>query len=346
MLAERRNLVLAAPTGAGKTLTVLMPFVFEGWVNRPTRLIYAVPLRTLEQPDDPFFALGRIIVTTYDQVLSGLLSGPYGLSGSLHNINSAAIAGALVVFDEFHLMEPQRAFLTGAAGLHLFHDLAQCVWMTATATSPLVEVLRRSVDVVDGSPSPEEVAALPTVARVSRSLRVSAEPLSVEAVLRASEGRTIVICNTVPRAQALYSRLRDALPPEVPVLLLHSRFFKPDRAAKVAALKGLFGKGACERAVLIATQVIEAGVDISCDDLHTELCPMNALIQRAGRCARYPSETGRVHVYALAGEGRWWLPYGDLSKPDPSLLSTHELMRQHGNADARLILQPQLGGVR
>jgi len=45
-------------------------------------------------------------------VLSGLLSGPYGLSNRLHNIDSAALAGALVVFDEFHLMEPQRAFLT------------------------------------------------------------------------------------------------------------------------------------------------------------------------------------------------------------------------------------------
>lgn len=74
-----------------------------------------VTLQTGEQPDDRFFDRGKIIVTTYDQLLSGLLDGPYGLSDRLHNINAATVAGSLVVFDEFHLMEPQRAFLTAAS---------------------------------------------------------------------------------------------------------------------------------------------------------------------------------------------------------------------------------------
>jgi CRISPR/Cas system-associated endonuclease/helicase Cas3 len=141
LLFEGRNLVVRAPTGAGKTWAVLAPFFCGGWTAPPARLIYALPLRTLangiyreartaaaklgkplepvvvgkreterplvtlqtgEQPDDQFFDRGRIIVTTYNQLLSGLLSGPYGLSDRLHNINAAAIAGALVVFDEFH----------------------------------------------------------------------------------------------------------------------------------------------------------------------------------------------------------------------------------------------------
>lgn len=354
-LAGRRNIVIRAPTGSGKTLTVLTPFLYPGWAPRPARLIYAVPLRTLgqgiyqearelaisvgedpdtfvrlqtgEQPDDPFFTLGRIIVTTYDQVLSGLLSGPYGLSPRLHNVNSAAIAGALVVFDEFHLMEPHRAFLTGTAGLHLFRDLAQTVWMTATATSPLVQALAQSLDAIDASPSDAEVAQLPSVASVRRRLSYSAQPLAMQAVLDASQGRTIAICNTVIRAQALEAELRAALPSDVPVILLHARFFKPDRDEKVTQLKQLFGRGSSARAVLIATQVIEAGVDISCDDLHTEMCPMNALVQRSGRCARYQNERGCVHVYALPAENRAWLPYGDLGVPDRTLDDTQRLLQ-------------------
>src|SRR5262245_24708341 len=46
---ERRHVVLRAPTGAGKTLAVLAPFLFPAWNQRPTRLIYALPLRTLAQ---------------------------------------------------------------------------------------------------------------------------------------------------------------------------------------------------------------------------------------------------------------------------------------------------------
>lgn len=223
-------------------------------------------------------------------------------------------------------MEPYRAFLTGAAGLHFFRDLAQTVWMTATATSPLVQTLAQSLGAFDASPSDAEVAQLPSVASVRRRLSYTPSPLTAQAALEASQGRTIVLCNTVVRAQSLYAELRAKLPQSVPVLMLHSRFFKPDRREKVGELEQLFGKGSSGRAVLIATQMIEAGVDISCDDLHTELCPMNALVQRSGRCARYENEQGRVHVYALPAEDRAWLPYGDLREPDPALVATERLL--------------------
>ena len=35
-----------------------------------------------------------------------------------------------------------------------------------------------------------------------------------------------------------------------------------------------FGKTANGPAILIATQVIEAGLDLTCDHLHTEICPL------------------------------------------------------------------------
>jgi CRISPR-associated endonuclease/helicase Cas3 len=48
-LFRGRNVVVRAPTGAGKTWAVLAPFLFTGWDRRPARLIYALPLRTLAQ---------------------------------------------------------------------------------------------------------------------------------------------------------------------------------------------------------------------------------------------------------------------------------------------------------
>jgi CRISPR-associated endonuclease/helicase Cas3 len=383
LLFKHRNVLLRAPTGAGKTWAVLAPFFCEKWEARPTRLIYALPLRTLaqgiyreavdaarrlgkpsepvadpqgrekvcpfvtlqtgEQPDDPFFDRGTIIVTTYDQVLSGLLDGPYGLSDRLHNINAAAIVGALVIFDEFHLMPAQKAFLTAAAGLHLFRGLCQSVWMTATATQPLENVLREALDTAQVPATPEETARLhaelPSVRRVSRTLQVENSTLSADAVLRFPEGRSILLANTVGRAQDLYRNIARALRDErssTPILLLHSRFFKQDRHEKEEYLRKLFGPNAEGPAILVATQVIEAGIDISCDHLHTELCPMNSLVQRAGRCARFPAETGivagTVHVYNLPDEARSWLPYGDLSGEDPALSRTRDLLATVGSA--------------
>ncbi len=374
-----RNVALRAPTGAGKTWAVLIPFLYPEWRMRPSRLIYALPLRTLaqgiyreccemvgtlsfplnqheaapdqeivspavtmqtgEQPDDPFFDRGRIVVTTYDQVLSGLLDAPYGLSDRLHNINAAAVAGSLVVFDEFHLMEPQRAFLTAAAGLHSFRDLCQSVWMTATATRPLENVLQEALGTVSVPETETELErlldSLPSVTEVTRHIAMESEPLSAESVLRCQGGRSLVLLNTVGRAQAMFAALRRHLEAErsnIPLVLLHSRFFREDRRAKENRLRSLFGKGVKGPAILVATQVVEAGIDISCDHLHTELCPMNALVQRAGRCARFAGEAGTVHVHPLPSEERAWLPYGSLGHEDATLTGTRELLERVGRA--------------
>jgi CRISPR-associated endonuclease/helicase Cas3 len=371
LLFEGRNVLLRAPTGAGKTWAVLAPFFCDEWAAHPTRLIYALPLRTLangiyreacraartlgkplepvidgrrevvspfvtlqtgEQPDDEFFDRGRIIVTTYDQILSGLLCGPYGLSERLHNVNAAAIAGALVVFDEFHLMPAEKAFLTGVAALRLFKGLCQSVWMTATATAPLEQLLRSALDAVsvpNGEDAMRQMTdSLPSVTSVRRTLVTEPQPLSAEAVVRNHQRRSIVIVNTVGRAQGLFLELQKLLNErsDVKPILLHSRFFKQDRTRLEARLQKLFGKQSSENAILVATQVIEAGIDISCEHLHTELCPMNSLAQRAGRCARFENETGTVHVYQLPDAPRAWLPYGEPGGEVDALTATRKLL--------------------
>lgn len=376
-LFQGRNIVLRAPTGAGKTWAVLAPFLLaDGWVARPARLIYALPLRTLaqgiyreareaasrlghpvesvvnargqetvspfvtlqtgEQADDRFFDRGKIIVTTYDQLLSGLLDGPYGLSDRLHNINAAAGAGSLIVFDEFHLMEPHRAFLTAAACLYLFRDLSQSVWMTATATHPLEEVLRDALNTISIPATESEAVALmkslPSVTEVTRHIVSEHKLLSAESILRCHEGRSIVLLNTVGRAQEMFEQLRRKKKAETCLMLLHSRFFKEDRRAKEEVLCSLFGKGAKGDAILVATQVVEAGLDLSCEHLHTELCPMNALVQRGGRCARFAGETGTVHVYPLSEKDKAWLPYGDQHCEDVALTRTRALLQRIGRA--------------
>ena len=334
----RRNVVVRAPTGCGKTLAVLGPFLYGRERIGVGKLIYALPLRTLvqgiyreagelarrcndpglkvtiqtgEQPCDPFFTLGDIIVTTYDQVLSGMLCGPYGLSRRLSNINAAAVAGNLVVFDEFHLMEPSRAFLTGVGCLSLFGGVCRSVWMTATATTPLIEQLRGGLGAVEISMTAPEMENAPAISGVKRAVVKEPGELNAEAVLCGANGRSLVVVNQVARAQRLFGEISAALKlreMEIPVELLHSRFFAPDRQRKQEGILERFGEGGTGPAILIATQVIEAGLNLTCDNLHTEVCPMNGLVQRAGRCARFAGETGTVHVYDVNGRA---LPYRD-----------------------------------
>ena len=129
-------------------------------------------------------------------------------------------------------------------------------------------------------------------------------------------GRSIALANTVGRAQTLFEELRAKLDngSDIRLILLHSRFFRNDRQSKEGLLKSLFGKEPHDSAILVATQVVEAGIDISCEHLRTELCPMNALgAARRSLRALFPARQGLVHVYELPPD-RGWLPYGTLQR--------------------------------
>src|SRR5207237_3147667 len=120
----------------------------------------------------------------------------------------------------------------------------QSVWMTATATQPLEKML---VDALEAAPVPENeteahtlLTSLPSVTQVARDLVAEASPLSPESVMSRHEGRSIVLLNTVGRAQTMFEGLRNRLAAKgknVPLLLLHSRFFKEDRRKKEEQLK-------------------------------------------------------------------------------------------------------------
>lgn len=113
---------------------------------------------------------------------------------------------------------------------------------------------------------------------------------------------TLVVCNTVERACRTFDALRKAGRTEG-LELVHSRF----RPAERENWRGEFlSRSACTSGVdriIVATQVVEAGVDISAGCLVTELAPWPSLVQRFGRCARYGG-SGSVLVVDRRGDGQ------------------------------------------
>jgi len=104
-------------------------------------------------------------------------------------------------------------------------------------------------------------------------------------------GLTLVIINTVDRATRLYELLqKQSNLSQVPIRLIHSRF-RPYEREQWAEF--LTQKDSASR-IIVSTQVVEAGVDLSACVLYTELAPWASLVQRFGRCARYPGESGKV----------------------------------------------------
>jgi CRISPR-associated endonuclease/helicase Cas3 len=191
--------------------------------------------------------------------------------------------------------------------------------MTATFSKAMLQTLAEFLDAEVELVSPEEARAIETrngqVRPRQRVWRTAEDFLTPEEVLASHQTRSLALCNTVQRAQNLYRGLKELVEMrglDIEILLLHSRFLPEDRRKTEETLRARFGKDAEKRGSLIAvaTQTIEVGVDITCETLHTELAPASSLIQRAGRCARYPGEQGRVIVYPVES----YMPYGQEKK--------------------------------
>jgi CRISPR-associated endonuclease/helicase Cas3 len=106
-----------------------------------------------------------------------------------------------------------------------------------------------------------------------------------------TNGVTLVVLNTVERAKNLFEELRKRIDTGC-LHLLHSRFRPMER--HTWSEKRIVSRCNKAKRLIVSTQVLEAGVDLSAKVLFTELAPWASLVQRFGRCARYEGESGKI----------------------------------------------------
>lgn len=273
----------------------------------------------LEHPDRP-----TIVIGTQDMLLSRALGRGYGSSRGLWPMEMGLLhRDALWVVDEVQLMD---VGLATTAQLHAFRgqDDAHAPSLRPTFTWWMSATLQPSwLETVDLAPrlahSPFPCTHISKAMRqgglwdvkkelVRRTDLAKEDELAAIAAEKHVPGTlTLLIVNTVDRAkkvEAVLAKRKGG--PEV--RLVHSRFRGSDRRnwdflTRNAALPPA-GR------IVVATQVIEAGVDISARTLVTDLAPWSSLVQRFGRCARYSGERGQVTVAGpVPSDAKKALPY-------------------------------------
>ncbi len=158
------------------------------------------------------------------------------------------------------------------------------------AYRPLLEALKRhriSV-VVWEAPEKENRGKSSGKKRKKKAPFLDLESLTGKVVDEARKGkRVLVVANTIKRAREWYTALRDhARQAGIAVDLLHSGYTLNDRKVREDRLARIFGYASRDPHILVATQVVEASLDLDADVLFTELAPMDALVQRMGRVFR------------------------------------------------------------
>ncbi len=338
---ERPHTLVIAPTGAGKTnfllrrcrSRVFYTLPYQASINAmyrrlrddlhdpdpasDVRRLHAasrVPLREI-RPGDPDQLDGRedadlqqhpgasVKVTTPHQ-LAGLVLGTAG-----HEITALDVRGQDVILDEIHTYDGATRSLV----LEMVRALAAlgCRVHIGTATIPdalaqmLLDALGGDEHVCTVTLSDEELRSF----NRHEVVKLADDDAAADTVrqLVADGKRVLVVTNRVARARARFDALKDDPAfQDVPILLLHSRFRRCDRAALEHELMALEKRCGTEQrpCVAIATQVVEVSLDLSFDAMITDAAPLDALVQRFGRVnrRRLAETAGRVFkpVYVIA----------------------------------------------
>lgn len=257
----------------------------------------------VERPERPV-----VIVGTQDMLLSRALMRGYGMSRYAWPLHYALLHNdAFWVFDEVQLMGP--AVETGAQ-LQAFRDglgtaaPTRSLWMSATVGENQLDTVdhprpaggwkRHGIGPADRSTEGARSrirarksvrplsAVIPNSTAKSRISSYASEVAEAATQAHVAGELTLVIANTVGRAQAIYRAAEETAGTNGPeVSLIHSRFRPHERRGLEKALEG------CGDRIVVATQVVEAGVDVSARVLVTETAPWPSIVQRAGRCNRY-----------------------------------------------------------
>jgi len=155
-------------------------------------------------------------------------------------------------------------------------------------------------------------------------------------VLSGMNRKVLVICNTVDQAIRLYDGLKREIGDQglsVPVNLLHARFTKKhkrmleQRITEFAPSGWHLGNDEHGPGIWVTTQVVEASVDADFDILFTEVCTLDSLFQRMGRCYRirpYTSDEPNIHIFIKNASGIGHVYYKDITMMGVRLLREYE----------------------
>ena len=261
------------------------------------------------------FMAAPIVIGTIDQALMSVVR-----TGHAH-MRAAMLARMAIVIDEVHASDARlHTFAAELTRRHLAHA-GHVVLMSATFASTsrrrylaekpttLQEACRLPYPAIsmlagDGAMTHVDPARLkPLVKSRRRRIRIEQLPelrdpkkIALVAAQAARKGaKVLVVRNTVGSAIEVQKALEELLEPELLFRVRgkttsphHSRFAAADRKLLDDAVEAAYGKGSKRQGqVLVATQTVEQSIDIDCDLIIMDICPMEVLIQRLGRLHRH-----------------------------------------------------------
>jgi CRISPR-associated endonuclease/helicase Cas3 len=343
---------LAAPTGGGKTLSLMGFGLHHAVTHKLERVIYTAPFTSIiDQTADVYrsvlsesvvlehhsavtedkqatddMGMRRlaaqnwnfpIVVTTTVQLLESLFSNRPSRCRKLHNI-----ANSVIVLDEVQAL-PTKYLTPILRMLQSLIDYCGCTVVLCTATQPAYRYIK-GYDRVATEIIPQETLSFHfnSLKRVEYR-NCTQQQWTWEQVIsdikQRSLSQVLIVCNTTAEAQSGLAALLQVFA-QADCFHLSTRMYGAHRRRVLEQVNHKLQSN--QQIFLISTQLIEAGVDLDFADGYRMIAPLDSIVQTAGRVNRQGrnQNLGTLTVFRLQGEKFPTIDYGNAARDSRLLL--------------------------
>jgi CRISPR-associated endonuclease/helicase Cas3 len=251
----------------------------------------------------------EIIITTFVQFFHSLITNRNRAARKFHNI-----VNSIIILDEVQSI-PTKYWLLINRTLNYLCKKFNCWVILMTATEPLI--FKENKEIKSLVKNKEKYFKL--FNRYEFNFNLTKKNFDdflkeiFNVVINEKDKNIMVVLNTVGSCKRMYEYIKNNLAihynialeniidedgicsfPDLELITLSTHILPTFRLRRINRIKS-DGK----RKVIITTQLVEAGVDISVDIIYRDMAPLDCIIQTAGRCNRNNRNSGVVNVIRL-----------------------------------------------
>lgn len=233
----------------------------------------------------------EVVVTTFVQLLNSIFSNDKSLLMKLPNL-----ANSIVILDEVQTV-PYEYWQLIKNTFEVLGGVYNCYFILMSATQPLMFLPEK--EIIEIVPNYDSYFSF---FNRTKLINKTAQPISLaqftdEVSIYLSENKTkdvLVILNTKKHSKQFFESLRNEIDIEKDDIYYLSTLITPFERKRII---NLIKANSNRRKIIVSTQLIEAGVDISVDIVFRAMAPIDAIIQASGRANRYDENAGQGEVY-------------------------------------------------
>lgn len=260
-----------------------------------------------------------IVITTFVQLLETIISNKNSSLKKFHHLYNS-----ILILDEVQAIDLKKLPLVGAMLYYLSKYLGTTV-LLMTATKPLILELANSV-LLDDNEQCSYTELLKDHEEIFKKFnRTKLVAINLHKEIDIDEflpllknhyndrKSILVVCNKIDTSLRYFYKVKKYFfDLGYTILYLSTNFIHSDRLKIINKVKSLINSG--KKVILISTQSIEAGVDLSFETGFRDLAPLDSIIQVAGRVNRYNNPANKNAPLYIFNSGDCKTIYGSLAE--------------------------------